>query len=646
MLHLRLVLQSFFKNKQIYVPFIFSASILTALNYIFWAVFKNPSLAALQQGATITTTASLGIAFVALIGLFFMFYINNTQKTTQARQLGIYNMLGFAKSDLYLFQLLKNLCLFLATVAIGLSLGVIFFKLFFLIFQHIIGIDGLASTIQLSVLGINLAYIGVIYFLLLLKDLFYVWRVNPIELWNSAQKPEKEPKQNILLGFLGILILAGGYYLALTTKPNMAGINKFMVAILAVVLGTYLVFISFSIVLLKFLKRRPNYYYNPRHFISLSGMLYRMKQNGAGLASICLLCSSVCVVMVATLGLYMGQQKALATWNPTEVVLNLPQDLTAAQKITLNDLAKKAQVKITDEAALTLAQPIVGKFKDDHFVKDNFSQATYKMAGMTLEQYNQMQKTDYHLKENEALIYAPDEKLGKQLVVAGHTLKIKQVKDFKLFVNYDHSIFRPIFLIDNNQQQLTEIFATHNTTASKQDYVYLKMFNLTGSLPNQKSFEQAVIQSLQLTSAQYSFKSEMRDFFKQFTGGFLFVGFLVSVALGLTTVIIIYYKQLSEGYADRRRFQTMQQVGLSRKETKKTIISQVLAVFLLPLLGSGLNTTCAVPAIVSVMKIFSVYDQQLFITVSLVVFGCLSLLYLVVYLLTAQVYQKIVNQKA
>lgn len=650
MLHLKLVLQSFFKNKQIYGPFIFSASILTALNYIFWSIFKNPSLAKLQQGATITTTASLGISFVALIGLFFMFYINNTQKTIEAKQLGLYNMLGFAKGDLYLFQFLKNCCLLLATVAIGLSIGILFSKFFFLIFQRIIGLDGLSSTIELDVLGINVAYVAGIYLLLLLKDLFYVWRVNPIELWHGAQKPEKEPKQNILLGLLGIVILSGGYYLAITTKPNMAGINKFMLAILLVVLGTYLVFISFSIVLLKFLKRRPNYYYNPKHFISLSGMLYRMKQNGAGLASICLLCSSVCVVMISTISLYAGQQKALATWNPTEIVLNLPQDLTPAQKTTLNDLAKKSQVKITDETALTLAQPLIGKFQGNRFVEENFSTAIYKLAGLTLAQYNKMQQTNYQLKENEALIYAPNEKLGQQLTVASHKLKIKQIKDFKLAINYDHSIFQPVFLVVKNQQQLDKIFSKHHQKDSilpnsNNDYVYLKLFNLAGSLPNQKSFVQAVVQNFKLVSAQYSFKAEMRDFFKQFTGGFLFVGFLVSVALGLTTVIIIYYKQLSEGYADRQRFQTMQQVGLSRKETKKTIIGQVLAVFLLPLLGSGLNTACALPAIISVMKIFSLYDQKLFITVSLIVFGCLSLLYLGVYLLTTQVYQKIVNQK-
>ena len=332
LIHLKLAKSTLFRNKQQYSLFVFAVGILLALNFIFLNLMNNTTLKNSSNGVYVIAMTRICAAFVLFLSFIFMFYVNSFIMKQRNGELGLFNILGLTRGDLRLIIFLENCFLYLLSLILGLILGTSFLKLAFLILQKFMHIKGLQEQFG----GLPFVQVAIIFMIMFgfifLYDIFCLQKIKPMALWNQAYQGEKRPKNHWLMGILGVLLLAGGYAIAVSTKPNLNSLVQFIFAIFLVVIGIYLTFIAGSITLLSFLQKRPQFYYRPNHFISISGMLYRMKQNGAGLASICLLCTTILVTLITTISVYQGTTEILKLFNPYDVMLTTNKPLTARDR--------------------------------------------------------------------------------------------------------------------------------------------------------------------------------------------------------------------------------------------------------------------------------------------------------------------------
>lgn len=617
--------------------FVLASSVLIAINYIFWNLLANHSLKHSMNGDILINIIGIGLVFVVMIAVIFMFYVNSFLMKRRNQELGLYNMLGLTRNDLRIILIIENVCLYLVSLIIGFVLGMTFVKLAFLVLQRLLADYRIKETFSMSAVVIVTMIFGLTFVAILAYDFLRIRQIRPVDLWKLSEKGEQEPKSRWLTGMIGVILLGSGYFIAVTTKPNAGSILRFMIAVILVVMGTYLVFITGSIIFLKFLKSKPAFYYQPNHFISISGMLYRMKQNGAGLASICLLCTSILVTIIATTSLFVGGQNLVQLWNPYDIITTTPQPISQQMRSRTAQIAKQTDVKMSSRRQYRMTTPTAGNLKADRFVKNESSKTSHQLGTLTISEYNQVQGTHRQLTGNHLLIYTPDNSYRNHwITLNGKKYPVKVIHHFKIAVNYQHSIFQPVYVITANERLAQQINPT--------PWLYLQGFNLSGSKQNQKRFSFILQQTLHLQNTELSSKVIQQALFKSLFGGFLFVGILISITMSLATALIIYYKQVSEGIADAKRFQTMQQVGLSQAESKKAIHSQVLLVFMLPIVGAVIHLGFAFPAIRSVLTIFSMYNLKLLMTVSAATIALLVACYLGVYWLTTTVYQRLVNR--
>lgn len=616
--------------------FVLASSVLIAINYIFWNLLANHSLKHSMNGSILINIIGIGLVFVVMIAVIFMFYVNSFLIKQRNQELGLYNMLGLTRNDLRIILTIENCCLYLVSLMIGFVLGMTFVKLAFLVLQRLLNDYRIKESFSLSAVITVIVLFGLTFIVILAYDFLRIRQIRPVDLWKSSEKGEREPQSRWLTGMIGMALLGGGYFIAATTKPSAGSILRFMVAVILVVMGTYLVFITGSIILLKLLKSKPNYYYQPNHFISISGMLYRMKQNGAGLASICLLCTSILVTIIATTSLFVGEQNLIKLWNPYDIITATAQPISERAKLATEQIANQNDVKIGSRRQYRMTTPTAGNLQTDRFVKNESDKTSHQLGTLTVNDYNHVQGTQRRLTGDHLLIYTPDNSYqNKRIILNGKKYPVKTIHHFKMAVNYQHSIFQPVFIITANERLAKQI--------NPAPWLYLQGFNLSGSKQNQKQFSLGLQQTLRLQNTELSSKPIQQAMFKSMFGGFLFVGILISITMSLATALIIYYKQVSEGIADGKRFKTMQQVGLSKAESKKAIHSQVLLVFMLPIVGAVIHLGFAFPAIRSVLTIFSMYNLKLLVTVSAVTITLLVACYLGVYWLTTTVYQRLVN---
>lgn len=431
-------------------------------------------------------------------------------------------------------------------------------------------------------------------------------------------------------------MLIWAYYITLTIKPRISAISHFLLAVVLLVIGTYLVFIIGSIILLKLLQKNKRFYYKPRHFIAISGMIQRMEQNGASLATICLLCSSILVILFTSITLYAGIGSTVKSYAPEDVVITSNQRLTQTQKNMINSTAHQHQARINHYLTYTMSTPQYGYWRDNKFVSQGSLQSMDNKTSssiilLTTKEYNRIAKQNVRLTDNEALTYANNKGRSGAITINNHKYQAKSLKHFEQYFNPDHSIYTPTFIILNKLPQSLPM-----TTVTIFNY------QLKGNQKQRIKFEN----DLQMNKNNLNFtgKATITSLINGLYGGLIFIGILISIALAITTTIVIYFKQISEGYVDRNRFKTMKQVGLSEKETVKSIHSQVLMVFLLPVIGAIINLGFATPAIRQIMVQLNFYNLKLMVTVGIIVTVGLIVLYLVLYALTTRVYRQIVDE--
>ncbi|MFS8176572.1 ABC transporter permease [Limosilactobacillus reuteri] len=640
MLFFKLINSSFKRNLKVYIPYLISMTMLVAINYIFKAVEINRSLKDLPSAAVTKALMQTGSTFIILVTLAFMIYVNRFLWQQRQQEMGLYSMLGMTRRNLQVLTVIEKCYLLVISLFLGTLFGIIFDRLAFLGFAHLLQIDHLSQPwIEWGAVINTIVIIGGFFLILMVIDLIKLFRLNPNELWHPQQtKIARHGKFFTFAGLLGVAVLAYAYYLTITVNPRMSALTTFMTAVFLVVIGTYLIFIAGSIIVLKLLQKNKGYYYRPRHFIAVSGMLQRMEQNGASLATICLLCSSVLVILFTSLTMYAGINDTVNSYAPRDLTIITSQKLTAQQESTINSVAKKHHAQLNKPVTFTTSAPQYGYWENNHFInqgdlQDMTNQTTNTVITMSTATYNRIADKHVKLAANRALIYSPAKEHRGTLQIGSQKYQATPIHDFNYYFNPSHAIYSPIFIITNKLPANT---ATINFTGIN--------YRLNGSKKAHLNFENDLQAQLHLPNQAYSSRTNLRSQLTSLYGGIVFLGILISFALGITTTVVIYFKQITEGYEDQYRFKTMQQVGLSEKETTKSIHSQVLMVFMLPVVGAIINLCFAIPAIRQILIQFNFYNVRLMVIIAVSITLVLLCLYFAIYGLTTRMYRKIVEQ--
>lgn len=648
MLKLKLSRQTISKNLQLYLPFLLANAVLVGINYIFFSMTTNKSLEKQNYGSVLIQLMNIGLVFTLAITFFFMIYINGIVSRRRNHELGLYSILGMTRSDLGKMIFFIDAIMFVASSVLGLVFGATFVKFVGLGLKKLLDMGRFDIPVFSSVAAIIcVGYFAAVYFILLLGDLWRLRSVNPLDLWKAANKREKEPRGSWIFGIVGVIALGSGYAIAVRMKASMDAVTSFMLAVILVVIGTYLVFIAFSIIFLKMLRKNKNFYYKRNHFISVSGMIYRMKQNGASLASICLLLTTALVAIVTTGTLRLSQEATVRLYNPYDVVMTKKTPISHADKMTIQSKAKDNHVTVGKYVNMTMTGPIYGNFSGSAYsVSKTVDMSTEnQLFAVPVADYNRIQKQNVHLAKDEILMYSSKGGYDKnRLTIKGKTYKVRHIDSFDFYFDYERTIFKPIFVFAKDKTVCEQISGK---------WLYAMGYDISGKKSDLKRYAAglgdkftAVVNKNSQEPYMDSFtdRPSVSDLFNQLFGGLLFIGIFVSIVMLIATVVVMYYKQVSEGYADRDRFKTMQQVGLSREETKSAINSQVLTVFMLPIIGAAVNVGFAIPAIQKMLVLLSMYDKLLLVKFGIVSLAVTFLGYVAVYKLTTNVYENIVNR--
>ncbi|WP_283583128.1 ABC transporter permease [Limosilactobacillus difficilis] len=639
MLFIKLVNSSFKRNQRSYFPYLVATTMLVAINYIFLAIGRNASLKKLNTGTATSALLALGFCFIFLITVAFLIYVNRFLWRERRQEMGLYSMLGMTRRNLQLLVVIEKSYLLASSLVAGLTIGVTFEKLAFLGLGYLLKISHLTQPwIVPAALGQTALLMLLLFVLILFVDLLKLHRLSPSQLWKPVGTTVKHHGIIYgLAGLLGLILLVAAYWIALTIKPRVSAITHFFLAVLLLTIGTYLFFIIGSIVFLQLLQKNKGYYYQPRHFIAVSGMRQRMEQNGASLATICLLCSSILVILFTSITLYAGINNTIRSYAPQDVVMS-GQRLNSQQWSTIEQTAKDHQATISHRLIYTMTAPRYGYWQGDRFINQGNilkmnSQTSSSVILLTTKEYNRITNNHVHLNNDQALAYSSNKGHYGRVRINNQQYHAKKLANYPLYFNLDHSIYTPTFYVVNHLPA-----GLPTTTVTCFDY------QLKGKTEKQINFESALQSQLKLTTSNFTGKATITSLINGLYGGLVFIGILISITLAITTTIVIYFKQITEGYADQERFATMQQVGLSEKETIKSIHSQVLMVFLLPVIGALINLCFAFPAIRQIMVQLSLYNLPLMITVGVIVTVSLLVLYLIIYGLTTCTYRQIVDQ--
>ena len=639
MLYFKLINSSFKRNMRSYGPYLMATIMLVAINYIFLAIEANSSLKKLNTGAVTSAMLDLGFKFIFLVTLAFLIYVNRFLWQQRSREIGLYSMLGMTSHNLQLLTIIEKCYLMVISLVAGLAFGIIFEKLAFLGFGYLLNIGHISqSWFVSSAITKTIILTGCLFAIIMVIDLVKLHRLTPNQLWHpEAVTPKRHGILYSIAGILGFALLIWAYYITLTIKPKISAISHFLLAVILLVIGTYLVLNIGSIILLNLLPKNSHFYYKPRHFIADSGMIQRMQQNGASLATICLLCSSILVILFTSITLYVGIGSTVKSYAPEDVVITSNQGLTKEQKRVINTSARQHHAKINHYLTYKMTTPQYGYWRDNKFISQGSiqkmdSKASSSVILLTTNEYNRITNQHVHLTGNEALTYTNNKGHDGTLIVNNQKYHARKLQHFSGYFNPDHSIYTPTFIIANKLPKSLPL-----TTVTTFNY------QLSGNQKQRIKFENALQAKLGINNLSFTGKATITSLINSLYGGLVFVGILISLALAITTTIVIYFKQISEGYADRKRFKTMQQVGLSEKETVKSIHSQVLMVFLLPVVGAIVNLCFAIPAIRQIMIQLNFYNLPLMITVGIIVAISLLILYLILYGLTTRTYRQIVD---
>ena len=626
-------------NRKTYVPYIFTGVLTVMMFYIIDALSRGKGIT--QNTLKICLQYATGVIIV--FAVIFLFYTNSFLIKRRKKEIGVYNILGMGKRHIARMMAVETILTAGISILGGLVFGIIFGKLMYLLLLKILhnSVDMQFSVNGTAIVQTVILFAG-IFLLTYLYNILQIQLVNPVELLHGGNQGEKEPKSRWLLVIVGVAALGNGYWIALTTEAPLEALLKFFVAVVCVIIGTYALFIAGSIVVLKILRKNKAYYYNPKHFTSVSGMIYRMKQNGAGLANICVLSTMVLVMVSTTVSLYAGMEDILDSRFPRDVSIVCNEADTNNEE-TLQRLIKeqceKAGVKITDRVRYRYGsmnavlkgnnlEKVEQYYPDNHF---------YYVEMITQEEYNRIEKQNVSLKEQEILTYTTNGKCGKkQINIAGQNYQVKkELSEMTSQPKSTAEMYKTLYIVFANAEQIERI----------ESFSYADKFNLKGDDGKQKEALEQIQNEFYEKFPDGTMESRMlsRSSFYELYGGLFFIGIYLGSMFIMATVLIIYYKQISEGYDDRERYQIMQKVGMSKKEVKRSIRSQVLSVFFLPLIVAVIHVAVAFKVMTKILGVLNLTNVSLFAVCTIITIAVFAVFYIIVYSITAKEYYRIVN---
>ena len=668
-LYPRLALSGIRKNRKLYVPYILSCIGTVMMYFILHSLSVSPLLNETHGGGNLKLILSLGKFVIAAFSLLFLFYTNSFLIRRRYKEFGLYSILGMDKRGIGRVVLWESVFVSLLGLIAGLIFGIAFSKLAEL---------GLLRAIQSDVdfrfylawdaIGWTLLLYGGIFLLLLVKSLWQVGRAKPLDLMKSESYGEKPPKANWLLAILGLGILIAAYYISVSIKSPLKALMLFFVAVLMVIAATYLLFMAGSVTLCRLLQKDKQYYYKKNHFVSVSSMAYRMKRNGAGLASICILCTMVLVMLSSSASLYFGMNDALAARFPQDNVISLflpeiadTDDAHLSQLRTVYEdvftqfgVVPQNKVELSCASVAALKEGGVYITRQDAAQELESADDVISFNFMSVADYNRITKSELTVAPGEALAYEKGFVPADGQICfetqsfkvtgtvehnpAGFSTALAQAQNCTLVISDLSELQKLEDLTDGFGGKALTVQYYYGYDLDVDDETAIEIFNTqTGSL-NPVTF---------LGDNGFGYSggcraSEQYDFLSTY-GGLFFIGICLSIVFLFAAVMIIYYKQVSEGYEDQARFLIMQKVGMTKQDIKKSINSQVLTVFFAPLLFAGLHLAFAVPLVWKILQLFGLMNFGFMILVTVIAFVIFGVFYAVIYKLTAKAYYGIVS---
>lgn len=641
------------KNRKIYLPYILSCIGTVMMYYIMYSLSDNQGLIGMRGGDNLKILLTLGTNVIGIFAFIFLFYTNSFLIKRRKKEFGLLNILGMEKKHITKMVFFETLYVAGLSLVGGIVGGVLLSKLVQLALLKMLN-TGAQFGFYFSMAGLLsvLLIFGGVFGLTFLNTLRQIHLSNPIDLLKGGQIGEKEPKSNWLLSIGGVFTLGLGYYIALTVQSPMMAVNLFFVAVIFVIIGTNLLFVSGSTVLLKALRKNKGYYYQTKHFIAISGLIYRMKQNAVGLANICILSTAVLVMLSTTFSLYVGMEDVLRDRFPRDISLHA-WNISAETAQTIDGIVLDECLKqnILPENAVryrSKGMTMVQEGADFHYDADyNYMTLADKMRFFTIlpvDEYNLMMNAHQTLRSNEVMIYGNTENLGETITIGGQVYQIKEcLTELKLNVAQT-ALADAYYLVMSDQAVMEALFLEAGQWKEPWALDYSYGFDLADG-KSQETLALAIQGRLNALEQGVSleYPEEARQDFYILYGGLFFIGIFLGVLFVMATVLIMYYKQVSEGYDDKERFEIMQKVGLSRSEIKATINAQVLIVFFLPLLTAGIHIMVGFPIMTKMLAMLNLSNVTLFAGSTIGTFVVFALLYTLIYRVTARVYYKIVS---
>lgn len=647
------------KHAKSYIPYILSCAGTIIMYYIMSMLANNTSLVNISGAETLESIFNFGTWVITIFAVVFIFYTHSFLIKNRKKEFGLFNILGMEKRHISLIVFFETLYSSAISLVVGIGGGILLSKVIILTLKKLLGFD-VELNFEIPPAAVSSTLI-LFFVILMLMTLLNTWRqihlTNPADLLKGGKVGEKEPKTKWIMAVFGVACIAVGYYIAITTDDPFAALFLFFVAAVLVIIGTYFLFIAGSIALLKILKKSKKYYYKSKHFTSVSSMMYRMKQNAVGLGSICILSTMVLIMVAGTVSLYLGTEDALRTRYPRDMavtVKNINEDNITAIDEAIAGVTNEYQA---DEISqITYCYLTFSAYQDNGEFSDGllgYSASISIIYVISLEDYNRMENQNTTLEANEVLIFEPGIAFeGNNIVFGDLKYNIKSKLDSLSIDGAESAMIRDsYYVIVPDIAAMNDIYSETMSEETLAEQGALSPINYYYAFDVDKSIDQTELREaieVSLTDHGLSFYAESldenRENFHAFYSGFLFLGILLGILFVMATVLIIYYKQISEGYDDKERFDIMQKVGMGQREVKKSIQSQVVTVFFLPLITAGIHVLASFKMITKLLAVLNLNNITLFAICTIGTFLVFSIMYIVVYSLTAREYYKIVRR--
>ena len=668
-LYFKLAKTNLSNNKPFYIPYIISSIITVAMLYMMSFLSDNKGLNKIMGADSLAIIFRLGVGIIVIFSYIFLFYTNSFIIKRRKKEIGVYNILGMEKRHLSKVLFVETIYSAIISLVCGIIVGIAFSKFILMVLYGIIGIH---KTVEffVNIHGIILCVVsfGILFLLTFLYNFMQIKLANPIELLRGTNVGEREPKTKIFMTIVGVVCLAIAYYIAITTENPLNVLTLFFVAVLLVIIGTFALFTAGSNALLKLLRNNKKFYYNKRHFMAVSGMLYRMKQNAAGLASICILSTMVLVVISTTVSMYVGIQDELMARYPNDVCVTVDYnsviDKSSEIEKAIFDEIDSAEVK--NKKAFSYLSVFVGQ-KGDNFTTDK-EHLSYQNSYL----FYILSKDDFIKRDNSFKDKIGNISKGEAVVVLNKKYDKKDIKifgkNYKVNKSFEHMEDNDLYMIStlnglgyiilDNDESVQELYDMQEKMLGKGANYYTNKIRFDFKSGNKKQkaaaykkidnvvkkyFKENKNDKKEISSYWVESRQENEQNFYLLYGGLFFLGIFLGTMFLMVTVMIIFYKQITEGYDDRERYQILEKVGMSSREVKDTIKSQIRIVFVLPIFAAAVHVTAAFPMVNRLLKMLNLNNEKLFagcLAATIIVF---AVIYYLVFKVTSRAYYKIVK---